>query len=326
MICDGLCRFNSWGLMLPILQQAINSTACGPLNVSPNSMVFASLYTPTSFVIPNTHFDAPAEQAINLADGNFYPPSANFVTRATYFQQAVTNRRHDLLLQALHAAMASPSLEPDAITAGSQVLIPWPADRAPSSLHPNRRGPYIVSSVSGNVLSLVHAVHPLPDAQPFALRWSLQAQLYSLDPILETDPLDPSAVNAPAGLPLQRAIDCVLEHSLVPSFDRSNDPDLLRFHVTNQVFTCRLFGVRQDFHTVYHLRHDYYYEEIRHTLALDSYIANHPFLTGHIPIASMPPSWDPRAVPQAARPGHDPVLESERAIPPAESNVPDDVP
>jgi hypothetical protein len=315
MISDGLCRFNSWGLMLPILQQAINSTACGPLNVSPNSIVFASLFTPTSFVIPTTYFDAPEEEAINLADGNFYPPSANFVTRATYFQQAVTNQRHDLLLQALHAAMASPSLEPEDIIAGSQVLIPWPGERAPSSLHPNRRGPYIVSAVSGNVLSLVHAVHPLPDSQPFALRWSLQAQLYSLDPILETDPLDPSAVNAPAGLPLQRTIDCVLEHTLMPSFDRSNDPDLLRFHVENQVFTCRLFGVRQDFDSLYHLRRDYYYEEIRHTLAFDSYIANHPFLTGHIPIASMPPTWDPRAVSQPNRPMHDPVLEAERAIP-----------
>ncbi len=136
----------------------------------------------------------------------------------------------------------------------------------------------------------------------------------------------PSAVNARAGLPLQRAIDCVLKHSLIPSFDRSNDPDLLRFDVNNQVFICRLFGVRQDFDSLYHLRRDFYYEEIRHTLAFDSYIANHPFLTCHIPIASMPPTWDPRAVTQANRPGHDPVLEAERAITLDNPDDPSDVP
>jgi hypothetical protein len=316
MISDGLTRHNGWGLMLPILQQAINATACGPLNVSPNSIVFASLHPSDAFVIPTTQLELSPEDAdINVADGNHYPPSANFVTRAAYFQQLITNRRHELLLQAMHAAVASPDLQPDIIPEGSQVLIPWPGNRAPSSLHPFRRGPYIVTRVAGNVLSLSHAVSPLPDSQPLRLRWSSQAQIYSLDPILNRDHLDPAAVNSPSGIPVQRAIECVVDYYLIPSFNRANDTTGERFSVRNQVYTCRLFAASPSADMLPNWRQEFYYEDICHSLAFDSFIANHPFLTGHVPIASMPLGWDPRAVLEAQRPIHDPVIEPERPFP-----------
>jgi hypothetical protein len=313
MIADGVARHNGWGLMLPILQQSINSTACGPLNVSPNSVVFASLYTPDAFVIPTTYLDSPQE--VNIADGNYHHPNANFVTRAVYFQQLVTNRRHDLLMQSMRLAESAPEYMPETIPEGSQVLIPWPHGRPPTSMHPYRRGPYIVTQVSGNVLSLVHATAPLPDQQPAALRWSRQAQIFTLDPILERSALDPSAVNVPTGVPLQHPIDCVLDYTLIPSFTRGSDPALSRHDVRNQIYTCRLFATNTSIHDISNWRRDFYYEDIQHTLAFDSFYAQCPFLEGHVPVASMPATWDPRAASQTRRPAHDPVIDAERALP-----------
>jgi len=67
-------------------------------------------------------------------------------------------------------------------------------------------------------------------------------------------------------------------------------------------------------------RQEFYYEDICHSLAFDAFIANHPFLTGHIPIASMPFGWDPRAWLEAQRPLHDPVIDPERAFPVTEED------
>jgi hypothetical protein len=315
LITDGITRHNGWGLMLPIVQRTMNSSPAGPLGVSPDSIVFASLYTPDAFVIPTTYLNSPEESAINLADGNFHNPNANFVTRAVYFQQLMTNSRHELLLRAMSIADASPSIAPSSVLEGTQVLIPWPHDRPPSSLHPFRRGPYIVTRVNGNVLSLQHAVSPLPDGQQAILRWSRQAQIFSLDPVLERHADDPSVINSAIGAPSQHSIECVISFSLVSNFDRDNDADLLRFHVTNQVYACRIFAVAHTPQDVASWRRNYFYNDICHTLAFDAFIANHPFLTGHTPIASMPLTWDPRVGPRSQRPAHEPALDTERDLP-----------
>ena len=313
MIADGLTRHNGWGLMLPILQQSMNSTACGPLHASPNSIVFASLHAPEAFVIPTTYLDAP--QGVNIADGNFYEPSANFVTRAVYFQQLMTNRRHELLMEAMRAAGDSAPIHPDSIPIGTQVLIPWPQGRPPSTLHPFRRGPYVVVSVDGNVLSLVHTALPLPADQISTLRWSRQAQIFTLDSILARDPHDPAAIHSAIGIPSEHSIDCILDYHLLPSFDRSQDAALARFDVRNQVYVCRLYGVPNTMWDVSHWRREFLYEDIRHTLAFDSFIASCPFLEGHIPVASMPANWDPRAPVRSRRPSHGPVIDAERPYP-----------
>ncbi len=312
MIMDGIARHNAWGLMLPIVQQAINSMPSGPLRVSPNSVIFASLYTPDSFVIPCTYM----RTGLGIADANHYPPSGNFVTRAINFQQHVTNVRQEILMQVMHEASQAEDHEPEHIPVGSQVLIPWPQDRRPSTLHPLRRGPYIVVRNDGNVLSLSHAATPVPDDQEPTVRWSRVARLYTLDAVFSRSADDPSAANSPAGPPIQRAIECVVDYSLMPSFVRDNDSEGDRFHVRNQVYSCRLFRhTAQSNRDMPNFRADYYYEDIRHTLAFDSFIANHPALTGHVPTATMPSTWDPRALIPSLRPSHYPVLPSERDLP-----------
>jgi hypothetical protein len=147
------------------------------------------------------------------------------------------------------------------------------------------------------------------------LKWSLQAQVYSLTPVLERFAYDPAAVNVPVGLPSQRAIDCVLDYSLVSSFDRSQDITGSRFHVRNQMYSCRLFGASSSLSALPNWRQDFFYDDICHTLAFDSFIANHPFLIGHVPVASMPTTWNPRVAPETDRPMHDPVIDAERQFP-----------
>jgi hypothetical protein len=218
-------------------------------------------------------------------------------------------------MHAMRVAGDSPPVHPDSIPIGTQVLIPWPQGRPPSTLHPFRRGPYVVISVDGNVLSLVHAASPLPDGQLASLRWSRQAQIFTMDAALTRDPHDPSAVNSVLGTPSQHAIDCVLDYHLLPAFDRSRDADLVRFDVRNQVYVCRLYGVPDSVWDVSNWRREFLYEDIRHTLAFDSFMASCPFLHGHTPIASMPATWDPRAPTRSRRPAHAPVIEAERSFP-----------
>ena len=312
MIADGLTRHDAWGLMLPIIQQAINATPCGPLRVPPNAVVFASLWTPESFVVPTLYFHHPGVANVNVDDGNYYTPSANFVTRAIYFQQLVTNSRHEVLARAMKAAEDSPAYAPETFPPGSQILIPWPDNRRPTSLHAYKRGPYIVTGKSGNVLDLVHAVSPVPDGQPHSLRWSANAHVYSIDPAFSRVADDPSSVNSAVGggTAVQHAIECIL--SCAPLQHVS---DAAASDVKNQVYSCRLFGTAPSPSASQNFIKEFYYEDIKHTLALDLFVASNSFLTGHTPVASMPPSWDPRAVAPSKRPSHYPVLDTERAFP-----------
>jgi hypothetical protein len=156
---------------------------------------------------------------------------------------------------------------------------------------------------------------PLPADQISTLRWSRQAQIFTLDSVLARDPHDPAAIHSAIGIPSEHSIDCILDYHLLPSFDRSQDSTLARFDVRNQIYVCRLYGVPDTMWDVSHWRREFLYEDIRHTLAFDSFIASCPFLEGHIPIASMPANWDPRAPIRSRRPSHGPVIDAERSYP-----------
>jgi hypothetical protein len=316
IIADGLASHNSWGFMIPIVQKAVNSAPFGPLQVPPSSIIFAALYCPEHFVIPSfeerrSQFECESD----LADGNHYHPSANFVHRAAYFQQTVNNVRQEIMTRALELCVASPSVPPTAVAVGSQVLIPWPSDRPPTTLHPYRRGPYIVLRTVGNVLYLQHAVFPTPDSQAPSLRWSSSSQIFVISNALERLVADPSAAQAVSSIPFQRAIDCVLSHSVDPTFDIIHDTTNQRYHVQHQLYRCRLIGsvpFAADLDTFVCTLP---YSDIQHTLAMDAYVLCFPFLHGHLPISNMPITWNPCLGPRSQRPMHIPDIAAERALP-----------
>ena len=313
MISDGITSHNSWGLMLPMVQKAINSSPFGPLQVPPNAVIFASLYCPDNYIIP-CFFTARTQDDFNtdLADGNHYNPAANFVHRASYFQQNVNNCRQEIYDSAFITASAEPLVEPEDIPIGSQVLIPWNSDRRPTSLHPYRRGPYVVVSSEGNVLFLQHACYPVPDSQAPSIRWSAAAQIFTLEVPLLRHSNDPSAVNVPAAAPIQRPIDAVLDFALKPEYMNALYDQ--RYDVRNQLFRCRIFAQALTSIDTSNWTRVYSYEEIKHTLAFETFSVCHPFLHGHTPIANMPAHWNPVSA-RAVRPMHVPDIEAERHLP-----------
>jgi hypothetical protein len=316
MLTDGLAEHNAWGFLIPIVQKAVNSSPFGPLQVPPSSVIFASLYCPHDFVIPSFHeHRARYDIDCDIADGNHYHPSANFIHRAAYFQQVVNTRRQEIMDKAIADTTASPALPPSVIAAGSQVLIPWPSDRRPTSMHPYRRGPYVVLRSDGNVLSLQHTLVPLPDGQASSLRWSTSAQVFVIHDTLARHGDDPSAIHAAAGLPIQRPIDCVLDFSLLPSLLHLPNRSVQRLHVSNQEYRCRILGALSTAADARPMVRTFQYDEIKHTFAFDTFLLCHPFLVGHTPVASMPVTWNPCAVPPSARPMHAPDIAAERALP-----------
>jgi len=112
---------------------------CGHLCECPSSSGFP-------FIIPSTyHRQSAAEDIVDAADANHYAIGANFVHRATYIQQLVTNKYHehmDLLLE--QAVQKDPTPLAD-ISIGEHVMIDWPLNRVPSPQHPLLRGPYTAS-------------------------------------------------------------------------------------------------------------------------------------------------------------------------------------
>ena len=115
------------------------------------------------------------------------------------------------------------------------------------------------------------------------------------------------------GNPGQRAIDCILSHSIVPEIDASTNPgDSSRFDVRNQIYKCRLCfaAIRGTESNIV----KFAYSEIEHSLAMDNYTLINPQLTGHRAIANMPLSWNPRIVPPSQHPMHAPEIADERDL------------
>jgi hypothetical protein len=318
-----LGRHNAWGLLLPIAQHAANSLPRGPNGISPNQLVFASFYTPDAFIIPHTEAClASDELTVDVTDGNYFDPSANFIHRATYFQQLVVNKYYDAIDASMDRANQRAPGHAENIAVGQQVLIDWPNNRQPSSLHPLRRGPYIVTRVVGNVLHLTHAINPLPRDQPFKLTWSRAARIYTFDVELARDAFDPSATMVPTGPPGHRAIDCVLGHELDPSFDETSDTSDMRYDVRSQLYSCRVWAP-VSLTSPARPNRTFAYDQIKHTVAFENYVSACPFLTGHRPCFQMPLTWNPRAVAPNLRPLHVPELAEERGLPVVDDVDPD---
>jgi hypothetical protein len=227
-----------------------------------------------------------------------------------------------MMERAFAASIASPDLQPVSIAVGSQVLIPWPSNRRPTSLHPYRRGPYIVLRSVGNVLFLQHAVLPVPDGQATSLRWSATSQVYLVDEAFQQSEIDPSASLSSSGFPFQRSIDCVLDFSLRDDLEIAVAGDL-RFHVANQTYRCRLVGCASALVTDNFVRH-FSYDNIKHTLAFDAFVLCHPFLLGHRPISNVPITWNPCIGPPSERPMHEPDIAAERHLPMLDPDASDD--
>jgi hypothetical protein len=104
----------------------------------------------------------------------------------------------------------------------------------------------------------------------------------------------------------------VLDFALKPAFiDALYDQ---RYNVRNQLFRCRIFAQALTTVDTSNWTRVYDYDDIKHTLAFETFAVCHPFLHGHTPIANMPAHWNPVAA-RAVRPMHIPEIEAERNLP-----------
>jgi len=310
-LCVDLGRHNAWGLYLGIVQNTLNSLPCADRQCTPNQLVFASFWNPEPFVIPTFYCpQSEHDKEEHAADANYYKVGANFIHRATYIQQLVTNAYHehmDILFQ--QAARKDPSVVTD-IAIGQHVLIEWPDNGPPTPQHPGLRGPYIVHGKSHNVLQLQHLSIPPPEDQPATLRWSKHARVYSLDIFehgpLQRKPSDPSATQVAAGFQSLH-IDCITAD--VPKDGCRHDLN----NVENRMYQARLWGQVNAVQA--QVRRLYSYAEVQHTYAMDTYALCNPHLHGHTSVISMPMGWDPHAVSKSLRPAHYPEIPEERGYP-----------
>lgn len=316
-LCVDLGRHNAWGLYTGMVQLALNSLPCSTRLCTSNQLVFASFYNPDHFVIPSTYnHQSPDEDQIDIDDANHYGIGANFVHRATYIQQLVTNHYHEHLDILLEQAIRRDPQACDDIAVGQHVLIEWPNAGPPSPQHPTLRGPYLVFAKSQNVLKLSHISIPPPADQPASIKWSKHARVYSLDVAeygcMTRNPNDPAASQVPAGPP-SLMIDCILDDEVFAEY-RGPEPN----HVANRSYYARLWGSHQQ-HGSLLLQQCYTYDQVKHSYAFDSYVACHIHLHGHTPMCAIPLGWDPHAVSKSLRPSHHPVLATEHGFP-----LPDD--
>jgi len=302
-------RHNCWGLLLPIVQKAVNDLPRQALGCSPNQFVFASLTAPANQIIPVTYHRQPAN---DVTSANAHRIAANFAERALCFQQAVTNRFTEHLDALMQQSIDEAPAPRDDLQCGMQVLIPWPGEEPPTALHPRYRGPYRIVFKRRNVLSLEHLHWPLPVDQPQSLSWSSHAFVYACDLPFTRSPNDPSAAQMTLSSP-SLSIDCIIQHRVHPSLAARSNPT----HVDSHQYLVRFHGTSAALQLDQGAWRDY--TDIRHTMAFDSYAVAHPFLTGHVPISFMPSNWDPYLPPPALRPAHDALPLSERHIPLHES-------
>jgi hypothetical protein len=313
-LCVDLQKHNSWGLLLPIACRAVNSLPRDALGCSPNQLVFAAFNDSNAFVIPG----APTRpvNASQHVDANTYQIAGNFAHRAMHFQQTVTYAYSAEIQKRFDAAAAKNPLPAELLSVNNMVLIDWPERSPPSPLHPKLRGPYRITAIRNNVVVLSHlSDFPMQD-QPKALRWSLHARIYKMDDDLNMKRvrMDPTASMTAASSP-SLAIDCILSHSVIESLrdrTRANDPTSSRFFASNQVYVVRYWGNGPRFSRLSNVLP---YNDLQHTLALDSYLINTPTLTGHVPTLHAPLNWNPRAPAESMRPAHLPLVQDESQLP-----------
>jgi hypothetical protein len=298
-------RHNCWGLLLPIVQKAVNDLPRQSLGCSPNQFVFASLTAPSLNVIPVVYHRHPLS---DITSANAYRVAANFAERALCFQQAVTNRFTEHLDTLMQQSLAQAPAPCDDLLCGMQVLIPWPGEEPPTALHPRYRGPYRITQKRRNVLLLEHVHWPLPVDQQQTISWSTHAFVYVCDLPFVRDPADPSAAQSSLSSPTL-AIDCIIQHRLLTTLAARTHPD----HVDSQEYLVRFHGASAALQLDQGAWRSY--SDLHHSMAFDSYAVAHPFLVGHTPILTMPTTWDPYLPPPALRPAHSALPISERHIP-----------
>jgi hypothetical protein len=301
-------RHNSWGLLLPIVQKAVNDLPRQAISCSPNQFVFASLTSPDSQVVPTIYQRQPS---IDIDSANSYKLASNFAERALCFQQTVTNRFSEHMDALVRQSIESAPHPQEDLVVGDQVLIPWSSDGPPTPLHPLYRGPYRISDKRHNVLTLDHIHWPLPVNQPATLSWTTAAHVFLCDLPFIRDPHDPSSAQVSLSTPTL-SIDCVIQHRLLATTTARSHP----VHVTSHEYLVRFHGSSAAMQLDQGAWRSY--PDIAHTMAFDSYAIAHPFLTGHAPIMSMPANWDPYLPPQSSRPSHVALPLSERHIPSCE--------
>ena len=187
------------------------------------------------------------------------------------------------------------------------------------------RGPYVIETKLKNVLSLVSVSNPPPPFQPHRLNWSMHAKVYSLDAPLVRSVTDPASSQLTALSPCL-ALDCILTHKInrdAPNYCHAN-----RDQVEFQLYSVRFWGTKgippvkpkAMLQAVWDATEPQpqwlSYNDVKNTMAFDSYAINNPQLKGHSPILNMPAKWDPHAVNKALWPMHDALPAHEREFPP----------
>ena len=298
-------KYEHWGLHLPVIQWAVNSSYRQSLGCSPNEFLFPTYAQRTEAIIP-VGIVAPTRinQAVS-ADLNAYGVSANYIHHVKSFQESVLARLSQLRNAQLTAAAAEAAIPPESLTVGTLVLIPWNWTGAPDPTLPLMRGPYIIDEKDphSNVMLLKHVQFPPPREQPMELRWSAHAHAYPVD-LPDRSELDPSASQSvPFSTP--HPIEFILDHrhpSRWPAGAASQNPK----HVVNYEYHVQFLNVPKT-HVGY--RQWLPYDHVKHTMSFDNYMVTCPELEGHIPIANMPANWDPHA--PNYYPNHPPVAMDE---------------
>jgi hypothetical protein len=312
-ICTSFGRQDAWGLFIPLAMRAINGLPRTCLNgLSPSQFVFAGFHDPDSDVFAistplpgNNPFLRDLPATIH----------STFTERAIYSQEVVTSavsEYHDARFAA--ALAADEENPPESLSIGQHVLIDWTGSTRPplkDKLLPVYRGPYVITNILRNTLSLVHIQHPAPPHQPPMLQWSRAARVYPCELDVELSPLDPSAQTMPLSSSAF-GIECILGHQL---------RDDLPAHVTS-----RLQFFSQDVRwQLYEVRYHYsnspnfvrqafrYYDDIAHTIAMDNYALGNPSLHSHISVLAVPPSFKP-GIPTNLYFPRQPPLAAERNI------------
>jgi hypothetical protein len=310
-LCVDIGRHDSWGLLLPIAQKGVNDLPREELLWHcPAELVFASLYDHDDFTIPSFYSRSMREN--DFDDVHAYHVSANFPHRAMCFQQHILCHFHEVKDTAFVAAARNNPVESSDLQLGQAVLIDW-EDEPPSAYHPSKRGPYRVVDIRRNTVLLQHISQPTPDGQDELVTWSKHAHVYVYcdDVVPHRSEDDPSATMVAALAPAQQ-IECVISHVPLPPADRNLSFRGQRNHVSNQMYTCRLFAanLRETDHPA--VLRSFLYNDIRHTFAFDMYVLANRILSGHTPIAHMPLNWSPHAVVPSLRPSHRPSSVFER--------------
>jgi len=301
-------KYNHWGLSLPIVQWAINSTYRPDLGCTPNEFLFPSSAHRSAALIPVGIVAPERMNGSVFADINAYGVAANYIHTAKCFQESILSRLSELRNSDFRAAAAVSAVAPELLIPGTLVLIPWNWHGAPDPSLPIMRGPYIIAEKdpSSNVMLLRHTQFPTPTDQPAQLTWSSHAHVFPVD-LPDRSPSDPSAVTS-VPFSTSHPIDFILEHrhpARWPNGAANTNPH----NVINHEYHVQFVGIPKT-NAAYRqwLPHDH----VRHTIAFDNYVVTNPELEGHIAISNMPANWDPHAPTQY--PAHPPVAIDEYGV------------